>query len=249
MSDRMKKRKKSGKIKWIVLPVLLLTFAGAFLFVMQRYTVRTVYVTGNIHYTEDEIKEIVMKGPFGNNSLYLSMRYRDKGVENIPFVDAMDVEILSPDTIEITVYEKALAGYIKYMDSYMYFNREGYVVECSDTVTQGVPQVTGLKFNYVVLGERIPVEDPEIFTSIMDLTKLLDKYELQADKIFFHSTEDVTLYFGDIKVALGNDSKELENKVRRLPQLLAKVEGQSGTFRMENLTDDKTGITFQVNGQ
>ena len=58
-----------------------------------------------------------MSGPLGNNSLYLSLKYRDRGIQDVPFVDVMNVSILAPDTIKITVYEKALAGYVKYLDT------------------------------------------------------------------------------------------------------------------------------------
>lgn len=244
-----KKRKKKGIIILSVAFVLAVLLAGSVFYILKKYTVQTVYVKGNMHYTQEEIQDLVMTGPLGHNSLYLSFQYSKKGVENIPFVDAMDVNILSPDTIEILVYEKALAGCIAYMDSYMYFDRDGYVVEYSNILTPGVPQITGLDFDHAVLGERLPVQDEKIFDSIMDLKKLLDKYELTADKIYFHSSDDITVYFGDVKVALGDDRSNLENKVMRLPQLLAKLEGEAGTLRMENLTEDKTGVTFQKSGE
>ena len=65
----------------------------------------------------------------------------------------------------------------------MYFAKDGYVVESSGIRTQGVPQITGLTFNHIVLGEQLPVENPEVFAGIMDMTKLLNKYQLTADKI------------------------------------------------------------------
>ena len=157
----------------------------------------------------------------------------------------MDVDILAPDKIQITVYEKALAGYIEYMDTYMYFDRDGYVVECAKVKTQGVPLVAGLSFDHMILGERLPVDEPEIFDTVMELTKLLSKYELSADRIFFSSSRDITVYFGEIKAALGNDNNNLENKMMRIPKLLPKLEGKKGTLRMENLTEEKTDITFQ----
>ncbi len=219
--------------------------AGIGYAVFSGYTVKTVYVEGNYHYTREEIEDYVMSGPMGNNSLFLSLKYKWKEPENLPFVDALDVSILSKDTIKITVYEKALAGCIRYMDSYMYFDRDGYVVECSEVMTEGVPQITGLSFDHMVMEELLPVEDEGVFDSIMELTKLLSKYGLSADKIFFQSTGDVTVYFGDIKAALGNDRSQLENKMMRLPQLLDKLEGKKGTLRMENLTQDRTDVSFQ----
>ena len=238
---------KKKKITWLLAAAVLLSVLAMILIaVLQRHTVKNVYVEGNLHYSQEEIKEFVMQGPLGNNSLYLSFKYRNKGIENVPFVDVMDVDILAPDTIKIIVYEKALAGYIRYMDSCMYFDKDGYVVECSDVKTEGVPQITGLSFDYMVLGGKLPVEDEAVFDNVMNLTKLLDKYELEADTIFFHSSGEITIYFGEIKAALGDDSSQLENKMMLLPQFLAKLEGKKGTLRMENLTQDRTDVSFQL---
>ncbi len=238
-----KKQRKTG-IVLVVLAVLFVTVLTASI-ILKKYTVKTVYVEGNLHYTQEEIKDYVLRGPFGDNSLFLSLKHRLMKEANIPFVDVVDVTILAPDTIQITVYEKALAGYIQYMDSYMYFDKDGYVVECAGIVTEGIPQVLGLSFDHMVLGELLPVEEPEVFGSIMELTKMLDKYGLPSDKIYFHSTGDVTLYFGEIKAALGSDRNYLEAKMMRLPELLAKVEGKKGTLHMENLTLEKTDVSFR----
>lgn len=189
---------------------------------------------------------MVMDGPLGNNSLYLSMKYKNREMEDIPFLDAMDVNILTPDTIKITVYEKALAGYVKYMDTYVYFDKDGYVVESSAIRTEGIPQVTGLAFDYIVLGQPLPVseEHEEVFGTILNLTKLLNKYELSADRIYFHSNSEMTLYFGEVKVALGDETERLEDKLMLLPKMLPGLEGKSGTLQMETY-NEKGDYTFK----
>ena len=229
----------------VIIGILLLALGGGAVALHSVYTVRTVYVEGNVHYTEDEIMEIVMSGPLGDNSLYLSLKYRDRGIQDIPFVDVMNVSILAPDTIKITVYEKALAGYVKYLDTYMYFDKDGYVVESSGIRTQGIPQITGLSFDHVVLGEQLPVEDPQEYSRIMDLTKLLNKYSLAADKIYLHSSGDITIYFGQIKVSMGSDNSHIEDKLQLLPDFLEKLQGKSGTLQMENYEEGKGKFTFK----
>ena len=79
------------------------------------------------------------------------MKYKDKGIEDIPFIQAMDVTIEAKDTIRITVYEKALAGYVSYLGQCVYFDKDGIVVETSTEETVGIPQVTGLKYDHVIL--------------------------------------------------------------------------------------------------
>lgn len=229
----------------LITPAVLLLAGMVGWYVWDTHTVQTVYVEGNVHYTAEEIKELVMEGPMGTNSLYLSMKYKSRGIKDVPFLDAMDVDILTPDTIKITVYEKALAGYVKYMNTYVYFDKDGYVVESSTIRTAGIPQVTGLTFDYIVLGQPLPVaeEYQDVFGTILEMTKLLNKYELSADRIYFHTDTKITLYFGEVKVALGEEKQWLEDKIMRLPEMLPQLAGREGTLQME-VYNEKGGYTF-----
>jgi cell division protein FtsQ len=232
----------------IILTVLLVVAAicfGAAYYLLTEYKVENVYVEGNVHYTQEEIKNFVMNGRLGDNSLYLSFKYKNKDITDIPFVDVMNVDILSPDTIKITVYEKALAGYVSYMDNCMYFDKDGYVVESSTIKTAGVPQITGLTFDHVVLGEPLISGNTEIFNEILEVTKLLNKYSLSADKIYFHSSGEVTVYFGDVKVSLGAVDDTAEDKIMLLPVFLPDLEGKSGTLQMETYDDNGGKYTFK----
>ena len=225
--------------------VLAAALIGGFLYIRSHYIIKNVYVEGNYHYTEEEIQQFVMNGALGDNSLFLSLKYKNKGVDDIPFVDEMDVSILSPDTIKITVYEKALAGYVVFLDTLFYFDKDGYVVESSSVKTMGVPQITGLQFDSVILGQPLPVENTDIFNTILDITKLLNKYELAADKINFQSGGKITIYFGGVRVALGNEPEWLEDKVMRLPVFLKELEGKSGTLQMETYEETTGRYSFQ----
>lgn len=236
---------KNGRIGIVIaVCALLAVLLGAGIYIKAVYTIKTVYVEGNVHYSEDDIKEIVMDGLLGNNSLYLSMKYKNRGIEGIPFVDVLDVKILSPDTIKIIVYEKTLIGYVKQFGSYIYFDKDGYVEECSSVRTVGIPQITGLQFDYAVIGKALPVENEVIFDNILNITKLLTKYSLTADKIYFNSSEEITVYFGNIKVALGNDSNSLEDKLMQLPEILGKLEGKNGILHMEKFDKNNGDYTF-----
>lgn len=240
---RFGRKKRLAILFTIVLVLLVFLFAG-YEYIIRNYTVTTVYVEGNIHYTNEEIMDMVMGGRYGHNSLFLSMKYRDKGVENIPFIETMDVTIQSRDTIRITVYEKALAGYVSYLGLYVYFDKDGIVVETSQDPTPGIPQVTGLQFDHVVLHEKLPVENEDIFNEILNLTQLLAKYSLTVDKIYFDSDYEVTLVFGEARVALG-DSTDLEEKIMKLQYILPSLEGKKGVLNMKEYTEDTKTYSFE----
>ena len=240
--DRRKKRIKWGLLLGILLLIMLLT--GALYYLLTHYEVKTVYVDGNLHYSSEEIQELVMGGPLGNNSLYLSLKYKDKGIKGIPFIDTIHVSILSPDTIRISVYEKALAGFVEYLGKYMYFDKDGTVVESSTVKTVGIAEITGLPFSYVVLGKPLPVEDEQVFKLILNTSHLLAKYGLVADKIHFVTPQSMMIYFGDVRVNVGN-SDLLDEKIMLLPQMLPTLEGKGGVLRMENYTSNTGSITFE----
>lgn len=225
----------------VILPIAALI---ALKYISDNYTVTNVYVTGNTHYTNEEIMEMVMDGQFGHNSVYLSMKYRNKSIEDIPFIQKMSVEILSPDTIRINVYEKAIAGYIQYLGRYMYFDRDGIVVESSLESSDDVPLVLGLSFDHVIIHEKLPVENESVFAEILDITKLLSKYELHAEKIFFDSDYDVYLYFGGVEVSIGTRDY-IDEKIIQLQYILPSLEGKSGILEMKDYNEDTINITFE----
>ncbi|MCM1253468.1 MAG: cell division protein FtsQ/DivIB [Clostridium sp.] len=224
--------------------LLLGAVIAAYVYIMDNYTITNVYVEGNIHYTDEEIIDMVMNGRYGNNSLFLSLKYRDKGIDDVPFVETMDVTIEQKDTIRITVYEKAIAGYVAYLGRYMYFDNDGIIVETSEEATPGIPQVTGLSYDYVILHEPLPVENPEVFQDILNITQMLSKYSLSVDKIYFAPDYEVTLIFGDVQIAMGS-SDDLDEKIMMLQYLLPSLEGRKGVMDMREYTEETDMISFE----
>ena len=114
-------------------------------------------------------------------------------------------------------------------------------MEISGTYTAGIPEVSGIAVDEVVLNQKLPVEDPEIFELILEITKSLPKYEIDADKISLSTSKEITLYTGNIKVLLGS-REYLDEKLNRLHNLSEALAGKSGTL---DLRDDDGGKTFR----
>ena len=258
MGKRKKKKQKKQKIavggflrqhRSLIIIASLVVFLlvglwSGYRYIIKNYTVTKIYVDGNIHYTNEQIMDMVMEGRYGNNSLLLSIKYKDKSIQGIPFIEKMDVNILEKDTIRINVYEKAIAGYVEYLGNYLYFDKDGIVVESAHETTAGIPQVIGLDFEYAILHEKLPVKNETVFAKVLSISQLLTKYSVSVDRIFFSDSEEITLYFGDIKVALGNDY-HIDEKVMELQNMLPKLEGKSGTLRMENYDEYTKETIFE----
>lgn len=249
----MSKRKKrklnmtggSGLIiKCVLIAAVLLLIAGGVFWFINAFRITSVVVEGNIHYSTDQITEMVMSSDFSDNSVFLSMQYHNKSITDVPFVERIDVSVVDRQTVKITVYEKALAGYVQYLGSYMYFDKDGIVVESSNVLTPGIPEVSGLKFNHVVLHEALPVENEEIFQEILNITNLLNKHGLSATKIQFDSLYDVSLHFGKVRVIMGEDA-DMDQIIMHLTGILPHLEGKSGVLHMENFSESNKDITFE----
>lgn len=224
--------------------ILSAALVSAYVYIITNYTVTTVYVEGNVHYSNEEIMDMVMEGRYGSNSLFLSLKYKDRSIVGVPFIEKMDVSVVDPHAVKIEVYEKTLAGYVEHLERYMYFDKDGIVVESSKEKTPGIPMVTGLMFDHVILYEPLPVEDEGIFKEILSITQLVNKYNLSVDRIYFGSDGSLTLYFGGVKASLGA-GENLDEKVMRLQDVLPSLEGKKGTLRMENYTEETKNISFE----
>lgn len=233
----------------ILLFVTILAFfmlvAGIANYLWTKYQVNTIYVDGNIHYSDEEIVQLVTgDSQLAKNSLYLSLKYRDRGIDDIPFVETIDITIADPNTVRINVYEKTLAGYVQYLGRYMYFDKDGIIVETSEEPSSDVPQVTGLIFSHVILHEKLPVEDDRIFQEILNMTQLLSKNDIEVDKIYFDEDFNVSLMVGDVKVLLGSDN--MDDKLLQLDYILPELIGKKGTLDMENYDNNTNNITFMT---
>ncbi len=238
---------KNNKILRVLLTVVIIMAAlcGIIAWLWYNYLITSVTVTGNSHYTEDEIKDMVFTGRYSYNSLVLSVLCRDKSIENIPFIEKMDVDIVSSNSVRINVYEKAIAGYVEYLGHYMYFDKDGIVVESSNREIEGIPFVTGLSYDHVVLHEPLPVKDPGVFMTILNVTQLLGKYEIETDRIAFDSEGKITLYFGDARVSLGTDDF-IDEKINEMHLLLPQLKGYSGVLHMENYVGEEVNFSFDM---
>lgn len=225
--------------------VILICVCAAIVIIREKFRVTEIEVSGNEHYTVDEIKDIVLDGPYGDNSIYLYFKYNNKSIDDIPFIEKMNVKIKSPTSIRIDVYEKAMAGYIEYLGHYIYFDREGIAVESSLSQVEGIPFVTGLDFDHVVLHEKLPASDDKVFEMILNITQLLTKYEISTDRIYFDNNENVTLYFGDARVYIGSQDY-IDEKINELRLLLPQLQekGYAGVLHMENYRGEGGTFTF-----
>ncbi len=201
---------------------------------------------GSERYTDEELKEIFFPGNESKNAFMFWIKSTFKDKIEIPFVETYDVKMEKFGKYVITLYDKSVVGYVTYMSNNLYFDKDGVVVESSSMKLEDVALVTGLKFDYFVLHEKLPVDNHDIFSLLLDLTQLCKKYEIDTEKINITGDDKVQLYTGEVRVDLG-DGAQLNEKMLDLNDMYEKLEGESGVLDMEEYDEEDNGYNLKKN--
>ena len=239
---KRRRRKKTMNFKWLIIGIAVLLIVFSVLLAVGIFKVEEVEVTGNSYYSKSEITELVMGEH--KNSLYLVFLYDYLDGKDIPFVDSVEVTMESPSRINIRVYEKTMIGYVEYMGSNLYFDKDGTVVESSNAILEGIPCIKGLKFDTLTLYQPLNVANTEVFEVLLSMTQMMKKYELNPDAITLkNDSTEIVLTFADVKINLGS-GENMDEKASRIKTLLPDLADKSGTLHMEEYTNESTNISF-----
>ena len=121
---------------------ILLIVSGTFFFLK----ITQVKVEGGDIYSDQQIIASAMSDKYAYHTLYFLAKSKLGHVDCLPFVQEIDVEWDSPTGIVLHVYDKTISGCVKYMGQYIYFDKDGVVLQSLTEPMDGVPVVTGIKF-------------------------------------------------------------------------------------------------------
>ena len=227
----------SKKTKKIIAGVIGAGILAAMIAFFSYYKVDSVEVRGTTHYTDEEVKKMVLRGPLASNSVLAPLFYSTTKTDDITYVDAFKVTQLNRSTICISVKEKKIVGCIRYLDSYVYFDRNGIFVEGSQTRDETVPYFDGIQVNKIVMDEKLDIKGDTVLNTAVALSTIFQKNDMIPDHIQFDSSYSISLIYGDITVQLGKD-QDLEEKMNRVIAILPKIQGKKGILHMESVSTD-----------
>ena len=236
-SNYGKKPPMSKKTKKIIAGVIGAGILVAMIAFFSYYKVDSVEVRGTSHYTDEEVKKMVLRGPLASNSVLAPLFYSTTKTDDIIYVDAFKVTQLNRSTICISVKEKKIVGCIKYLDSYIYFDRNGIFVEGSQTRDETVPYFDGIQVNKIVMDEKLDIKGDTVLNTAVALSTIFQKNDMIPDHIQFDSSYSISLIYGDITVQLGKD-EDLEEKMNRVIAIMPKIQGKKGILHMESVSTD-----------
>lgn len=204
--------------------ITLLVLGIPTLIFLFSFNVKKVVVEGSNHYTDKQIKQMLIKTKADYNSVLFYFRYHFITKPNIPFIEKFDVEMVNSHTVSVTVYEKKISGCVRFMGEYLYFDKDGIIVESSPDKIKNIPVIEGLRFNQVVLHQKLTVQNDTLYDEIMNLTNLVNKYKLDIDSISFSKTYDVTISCDGVNVLMGK-KEYYDDVLSDLKNILQKSKG------------------------
>lgn len=208
----------------------------------------TITFTGSERYTSKELEEYFFNKKADRNPFVFLFKSKFCDKIQIPFVETYDVEMLSLTDYKVTIYEKSVVGYINYMGSNMYFDKDGIVVESSGKILENVPLITGISFDYIILHQKLPVDNQQIFTILLEVTQLIEKYKINTDKIYISTDFEISLTLDKVTVELGK-SDDLAEKVKELKDLIPSLINEKGVLDMKQYNYGNSGYTFKKDNQ
>lgn len=228
----------------LVIGSAAITVLAAVIFFFVFFQVNTVEIMGSEHYSEDELKEKILKGPLTSNSVLAPLFYAKDAAEDLPYIESFNVRRSGRNKLIISVKEKNVVGCIPYLDSYVYFDRNGYFVEGSKTRDTKVAFFDGIQVKKVVMEEKLPIKEMVLNTATA-LSTIFSKNDMVPDHILFDDDYEISLMYGDITVQLGKD-QYLEDKMTRAIAILPELSGQKGILHMESISRSSKVVTFET---
>lgn len=237
--ERLKERRR--KIIKTLICLILVVSAALFLRFGCRLT--TLEITGSTYYDEEALKSWICDEEWDRLSWFLYMSLRFGEVPAIPFVETMEVEYVDLHTLHIQVYEKDIVGCMPYMGEYVCFDKDGIMVGSITEQREDVPVITGIEYARIIYNEQMDTPEKEIFRTILNVTQLIQKYEVFVDQIDFNHDREITLYIGDVRVLLGK-REQYDEVISVLPGILEEAEGLKGVFHMKDYSQQNQKVIF-----
>ena len=234
------KKKMTPKVKQqyvrmaVTLSVLLLL--ALLVWGYNLFRLRHVTYEGLTRYTEEEFTKKLQGSFIQKCTPFFCMEslFREK---EIPFIEAYEIKYEGRNSAKVIVYEKRVVGCIPLMGRYMYFDKDGMIVESSTKWIEEIPIVEGLEFTEIALYKKLQIQKQSLFGTILALTGLIEDNGLNIEKIKFSSDYQVTLVSGMLEIQLGKQNS-YDEQINALPGILKAAEGKSGTLDMRRYSKE-----------
>ena len=228
-NKKLKRRRKNIARRIIVLLVLLVGTA-VFAMVSPIFNIQKIIVIGNEKIDESTI--ISLSGELeGKNIFQISKKKVINNIKENPYIDSVTIKRNLPGTLQINIDERKTAYQIKVINSYVYINYQGYILEVSSK-SADVPIIEGFQTEQDTLlnGKKLSDKDIEALRIILrimetaksaEVSKLISKISIQNNEYLLEMKKENKIVY------LGN-ATDLTNRMTYVKIIVDKEKGKTG---------------------
>lgn len=241
-----KPKPKKGIDQKVVIGCALAVVLVIGLLLSPIFALKNVAVEGNNHYNEAQLCEMIGLSE-GDNILLFGKGKAAQILEKDPYIADAKLSMRVPDTIVIEVKERKVRGYVPYMGSYLYIDEAGRVLDVQAAARESLPVVKGLVFGSFTLGEVIPVENQEALDVVLNISQLMEKYELLdiVVEIDVSNPENIYAYVNQVQIILG-DMQNGDTKIRYMGEVMKTIPKEDrGTLDLSELDKPNGTVVFR----
>lgn len=242
---KRRKKRKIGKYLY-ALVVMLLMIANFTMAFLLLFHVQKIEITGMQYSSQGKIMEWIQEDKNMVNSIYAYVKFKTGKVDLPVYLQDVSLHMKAPWNLQVQVKEKEIVAGIMEEGKYLYFAKDGLIMEITTQMLEGVPLIEGITSKTNQEFVKLEVEDEEIFHYIFQMIDELKRQNLQADRILWTDT-GIDLYFQQVCVEVGKS--DYSEKLTQLPPILEKLEGKSGVLHMEHYMELSTNISFEETQQ
>lgn len=227
----MEEPRKRHKKLWVILGCLFILLFCIFFFRVKRVTIE-----GNTYYSQTDMAERFQTNILEKNILSFWLLDKCSLTPELPFVREYEVSYPNINEIHIKLYEKSIVAGIAYSNQYIYFDKDGMVLQSSEKPVDNIPLFESKKLTTFTLYEKVQMEDEGLLGQILNLANLFQHYQIKWDKVQFDEGDNAILTIGKIQVLLGKKDN-YDEEISALSSVLennSKKENQEGTFDLRN---------------
>ena len=217
--------------------ILLIIMVLVIVFFLSTTIINDISVSGNKHYSRQQILEIAQMSD--KDSVLDILLYRKKVIENYGYINRLEINKLDLKTVEIVVLEKEIVGYVEYMGQYICLDREGFIIDYTNRLDEGKPLIRGIELNSFTLEEPLDVSK-EIVDAIQAIYSSAGAFGVEVSWIDFRMKDgrDISLIVRGLDVRIGNISK-LDAKFEALAEILLVLPvDESGILFIDDVEHD-----------
>lgn len=227
----MRKTRKIKIILFILLFFLLLTLVGYIMLKMGMFNIKHIAVKGNKQFSKVEISNHILGDKYCKYAPYLYLKYKLFKPKVMPFLSDIQVKLTGLNRVQIEVKEKPIIAYAEHLNSHIFFDCDGIIVESSDRTIPGVVRIDGLNFKSYKLYKKPELDNPIILDSLNGIVRVMNKYKLKPDSLNVNKRGEIELKFEFLTVKLGMEDA-LDEKISKVASVIPKLDEKRGVLKL-----------------